>query len=105
MLQLISPDQPAVSPITERIRAEFREMPGLVLTASQAARLWSLDMPTCSALLSQLIETGFLCCKADGTYSRTTDLTVRPRMARVGITFVEIERPQRTAAGGLTLRE
>jgi hypothetical protein len=70
--------------ITERIRGEFREMPGLTLTEAQACRLWSLDMPTCTAALAQLIGAGFLCRKADGTYGRATDLTVHPRMAKAG---------------------
>ena len=70
-------------------------MPGLVLTAAQACRLWSLDLSTCTAALSQLVDAGYLCRKADGTYGRASDLAVRPRMAKVGIQFVDIERPRR----------
>lgn len=70
------------SSITERIRGEFREMPGLTLTVAQARRLWSLDPSTCSAVLTQLVETGFLCRRADGAYGRASDLAIRPvRMA------------------------
>ena len=32
-----------VATVLQRIRAEFREMPGLKLTAAQATRLWHLD--------------------------------------------------------------
>jgi len=56
--------------IAERVRGEFREMPGLVLTLAQAARLWSLDAATCTDVLSHLIGSGFLCRRADGAFCR-----------------------------------
>src|SRR5690349_12511239 len=62
------------SAITERVRGEFREMPGLTLTVAQARRLWSLDSSTCSEVLSELVDAGFLCRKADGAYGRASDL-------------------------------
>jgi hypothetical protein len=80
------------SMIAERIRGEFREMPGLILTAAQACRLWSLDVSTCHAALATLVDAGFLCRKADGTYGRASDLAVRPRMAKAGIQLVELDR-------------
>ena len=55
-----------------RIEAEYREMPGLSLTAAQAARLWTLDSEHCARVLSELINTGFLRCGADGRYCRDT---------------------------------
>jgi hypothetical protein len=51
------------------IRAEYREMPGLRLTLSQAARLWSADPKTCARALNALVEIGFL-CSVGGTYMR-----------------------------------
>ena len=70
--------------ITERVRGEFREMPGLTLTLAQAGRLWSLDPITCADVLSQLVATGFLCKRADGSFCRPSDLTGRPiRLAHV----------------------
>lgn len=69
--------------ITDRIRGEFREMPGLRLTLSQARRLWSLDTATCSSALSILVDAGFLARKADGAFCRASDLAARPaRLAR-----------------------
>ena len=41
------------SPAT-RLTAEFREMPGLRLTAEQAARLIGVDVPTAAELLTAL---------------------------------------------------
>jgi DNA-binding IclR family transcriptional regulator len=87
--------------IAERIRGEFREMPGLTLTVAQAQRLWNVDLSTCTEVLSQLVETGFLSRKVDGAYSRTSDLTAHPlRMAKAGIQYVEIDVPKRT--GGVS---
>ena len=60
--------------ITERVRGEFREMPGLALTLAQAGKLWSLDAATCTEVLSQLVNSGFLCRKADGAFSRAPNL-------------------------------
>jgi hypothetical protein len=68
--------------ITERVRGEFREMPGLTLTLAQAGRLWSLDADTCCDVLTQLVASGYLCRRADGAFCRASDLNGRAiRMA------------------------
>jgi hypothetical protein len=62
-----------VSPTVDllpRIRGEFLEMPGLRLTEPQARRLWNLDAPSCSAMLSALVESGFLFRTRDGSFMR-----------------------------------
>ena len=43
-----------------RAQAEFLEMPGLQLTAAQAAKLWHFDAALCTAVLSRLVEQRFL---------------------------------------------
>jgi hypothetical protein len=43
-----------------RIHAEFREMPGLTLTLSQAARLFSLNLAACEHVLQALVHDGQL---------------------------------------------
>ena len=63
--------------ITDRVRGEFREMPGLTLTLAQAGRLWSLDTSTCHEVLSQLVQTGYLCRNTTGAFCRATDLAGR----------------------------
>ncbi|HKY21207.1 MAG TPA: hypothetical protein VJM31_08315 [Vicinamibacterales bacterium] len=63
--------------IVERVRGEFREMPGLTLTLAQAGRLWSVDATTCREVLTELVESGFLSRRADGAFCRTSDLAVR----------------------------
>jgi hypothetical protein len=51
-----------------RIRAEYREMPGLRLTLLQARRLWAVDIMTCSAALTTLEASGFLSSTRDGAF-------------------------------------
>ena len=53
-----------------RIRNEYVEMPGLVLTLPQAARLWSLSESRSQLLLSLLVEAGFLICDKNTGYRR-----------------------------------
>lgn len=54
----------------ERARGEFLEMPGLQLTESQAARLWSFDSALCSAVLSELVERKFLVRTRRASFAR-----------------------------------
>jgi hypothetical protein len=69
--------------ITERLQAEFLEMPGMRLTVRQVQRLCGLDEAMCRAVLTELVNTRFLRANADGTYARLTDgLNDRPRPAR-----------------------
>jgi hypothetical protein len=46
--------------LTDRIRAEFVELPGLKITTAQACRLWHADEGACHAAFAALIEEGFL---------------------------------------------
>lgn len=81
--------------ILDRIRGEFREMPGLSLTVEQARRLWSLDAPTCHEALAYLVESGFLSLKPNGSYARASDLTLTDRsfrMAGAAIDALEVKR-------------
>jgi hypothetical protein len=83
--ELMAPDPKAL--IADRVRGEFREMPGLTLTLEQAARLWSLDCGTCTEVLGLLMDSGFLCRKESGAYGRASDM--RPlRMARAALELV-----------------
>lgn len=51
-----------------RIVEEYREMPGLSVTAAQARRLWGLDHDTCEALLERMMGAGRLRLTKDGRY-------------------------------------
>jgi hypothetical protein len=57
----------------QRIRGEFREMPGLKLTIAQAARLWHLDQASSRVFLDALVVDGVLTRKADGVYLVASD--------------------------------
>jgi len=79
-----------------RIRGEFLEMPGLRLSAAQAARLWGLEATRCEALLAALVDAAFLRRMPDGTFARVTpDAERRPvlRMARTGLERAAARRP------------
>lgn len=54
--------------LLRRVHGEFREMPGMRLTAEQAMRLWSLDRTTCRSVLDSLVATHFLAIDAHGRY-------------------------------------
>ena len=79
MLQLTAPTSlrligPGISmAVMERVRGEFREMPGLSLTLAQASRLWSLDHQTCGDVLRHLVDAGFLRRRSDGAFCRASD--------------------------------
>ena len=46
--------------IHERVRGEYREMPGLRLTVAQAARLFNLEPAQCGQVLDTLVVKGAL---------------------------------------------
>ena len=54
--------------LLDRIRGEFREMPGLSLTLRQAARLWNLDSVTCDIALRILVEERYLAHTGRGSF-------------------------------------
>jgi hypothetical protein len=47
-------------PLRARVQAEFAEMPGLVLSLDQAAKLFGIDAVSCEEVLSELVADGFL---------------------------------------------
>jgi hypothetical protein len=56
------------------------------LTEPQARRLWNLDAPSCAAMLSELVDSGFLFRTRDGSFMRVEqakrlmgDPAVRPQ--------------------------
>ena len=46
--------------LLSQIKGEYREMPGLCVTLSQACRLWHLDKDTCDHVLHQLVQDHYL---------------------------------------------
>jgi len=56
--------------LTQRIREEFEDAPGLRISAAEAAQFWGLDVPTSEEVLTRLRETGFLSKGVDGRYQQ-----------------------------------
>ena len=52
------------------VKAEYAEMPGLLLTPLQMQRLWGLDARSLDAVLTTLVRTGFLVRRPTGNYGR-----------------------------------
>jgi hypothetical protein len=57
--------------IAARVRAEYREMPGLSLTLPQAARLLGVQPTICQTVLQALVLDGVLYHTPRGTYIAT----------------------------------
>jgi hypothetical protein len=56
--------------VTNRVRHEFLEMPGLRLTTRQAARLWGLEDAVCEQVIDVLVQAAFLCRTPGGMVTR-----------------------------------
>ena len=73
--------------VTERLRVEYLEMPGMNLTVEQAQRLCGVERAECAMVLGSLVVAKFLYVKADGTYARFTgESNPRPRPAKAHLT-------------------
>ena len=81
----------SIDDLLNRVRGEFREMPGLRLTVSQARRLWHVDEDTCQTLLDHLVDERFLCRNADGAYIVIPDVKRSP--AKAGLPARDVRRP------------
>ena len=54
--------------LTQRIREEFEEVPGLELSIREGARFWGLDEATCEQVLDRLRAAGILSRGNDQRY-------------------------------------
>ena len=67
----------------DRVMADYREMPGLCVTAAQGARLWGLPLAECERVLAMLVADGQLYCDEQGLYARRSALARRTRTVKV----------------------
>lgn len=58
----------ALPDLLRRVESEYREMPGMCVTAPQAQRLLGLDSNTCTTVLTMLVERRVLRRTTRGTY-------------------------------------
>ena len=63
-------DVAARDALVRRIHGEFEEMPGLLLTVRQAARLFGLRPDIVARILARLLDARVLCERRDGQFSR-----------------------------------
>jgi hypothetical protein len=63
-------EAPHIQPALERVRSEFREMPGLRLTPWQAQRLFGLEPARCDSVMRALVAAGYLAKTRAGAYMR-----------------------------------
>ncbi len=59
-----------VESVSQRVRAEFEEMPGLTLTVPQASRLFGLEDDMCRTIVERLVQSTFLRWTANGAVTR-----------------------------------
>ena len=64
------PEERAIESWSSRIAAEFRECPGLRLTAAQAARLWTIERVAAETILDGLVREAVLVLTPEGAYTR-----------------------------------
>ncbi len=57
--------------LVDRVRSEFREMPGLQLTPTQASRLLGIEPAACRSVIDALINAAFLRRTSAGTIVRS----------------------------------
>jgi hypothetical protein len=55
--------------LAQRLKAMYQEMPGMRLSAADAARLAGLDQSVCQNILEALADVHFLKRGQDGTFS------------------------------------
>ena len=58
--------------LTQRIREEFEESPGLRVSIDEGARFWGLDEQTCELVLSELLADGFLARGGDQRFRQAS---------------------------------
>ena len=63
-----APQMANAEALKARVRAEYREMPGLCLTLQQACRLWQIDADRCTRILDVLVAESFLRRTATGAF-------------------------------------
>jgi hypothetical protein len=85
-----------IEQITERLRGEYLEMPGLELKPEEVQRLCGIEHTICQLVLDTLVGSKFLCVRADGRYARLTKGYIsRPRPSQADL--VADKRSRKTA--------
>ncbi len=71
------PHSAPLAALLQRVREQYREMPGLKLTKPQATRLLGVAPSVCAATLGALVMENFLSRTGDGLFVRSTSTAAR----------------------------
>jgi hypothetical protein len=71
--------------LLQRVREQYREMPGLTLTKPQATLLFGVAPSVCAAMLRALVMENFLSRSGDGLFVQSTHIKERPHSDRVRV--------------------
>ena len=74
---ITSPHPAPLAALLQRVREQYREMPGLTLTKRHAALLFGVAPSVCAAMLRALVMENFLSRADDGLFVRTTLINER----------------------------
>jgi hypothetical protein len=66
------PRSAPLATLLQRVREQYREMPGLKLTKPQATRLFGVAPSVCAAMLRALVMENFLSRTGEGVFVRST---------------------------------
>jgi hypothetical protein len=66
------PSSAPLAALLQRVREQYREMPGLKLTKPQATRFFGVAPSVCAAMLRALVMENFLSRTEDGLFVRST---------------------------------
>ena len=69
---IASPLSAPLSGLLQRVREQYREMPGLALTKPQAMRLFGVAPSVCAAMLRALVMENSLSRTGEGVFVRST---------------------------------
>jgi hypothetical protein len=66
------PQSAPLAGLLQRVREQYRDVPGLTLTKPQAVRLFEVAPSVCAAMLRALVMENFLSRAGDGAFVRST---------------------------------
>ena len=69
---IASPGSAPLAGLLQRVREQYRDMPGLTLTKPEAMRLFGVAPSVCAAMLRALVMEKFLSRTGEGLFVRAT---------------------------------
>jgi hypothetical protein len=69
---ITAPRSAAPVALLQRVREQYRDMPGLKLTTPQATRLFGVAPSVCATMLGALVRENFLSRTGEGVFVRST---------------------------------